>query len=116
MADLSTVIMPCKLTPMFRARSSLLQEVQLQSHISSNEKALIVILGAKGIGRMISEGYVTNGAKVYISSRDATACEKAAAELTAIGESWLMMSSSTLPPHVFQFSSSLESGFISYTG
>lgn len=41
--------------------------------------------GAKGIGRMISEGFVTNGAKVYISSRDGKACEKAAAELTELG-------------------------------
>lgn len=34
---------------------------------------------------MISEGFVTNGAKVYVSSRDGKACEKAAAELTALG-------------------------------
>lgn len=39
--------------------------------------------GAKGIGRMISEGFVTNGARVYISSRDAKACDAAAAELSA---------------------------------
>lgn len=36
---------------------------------------------------MISEGFVTNGARVYISSRDGKACEKAAAELTALGTS-----------------------------
>lgn len=41
--------------------------------------------GAKGIGRMISEGFVTNGAKVYISSRDGKACDQAAEELTALG-------------------------------
>lgn len=41
--------------------------------------------GAKGIGRMISEGFVTNGAKVYISSRDGKACDQAAKELTALG-------------------------------
>jgi len=33
---------------------------------------------------MISEGFVRNGAKVYISSRDAKACDKAAAELNAL--------------------------------
>ena len=64
----------------------------MQPHVSSNEEPLTVAIGAKGIGRMISEGYVTNGAKVYISSRDAKACEKAAAELTAIGKPWLMIS------------------------
>lgn len=35
---------------------------------------------------MISEGYVTNGATVYISSRDAKACEKAVNELNALGK------------------------------
>ncbi|KAI1109280.1 short chain dehydrogenase/reductase family [Nemania sp. NC0429] len=34
---------------------------------------------------MITEGFVANGAKVYIASRDARACEAAAAELTARG-------------------------------
>ena len=33
---------------------------------------------------MISEGFVRNGAKVYISSRDAAACETAASELNAL--------------------------------
>jgi len=49
------------------------------------DKVVLVTGGAKGIGRMISEGYVRNGARVYISSRDAKACESVAAELTAIG-------------------------------
>jgi short-subunit dehydrogenase len=35
---------------------------------------------------MISEGFVTNGAKVYISSRDAKACEQACKELNALGK------------------------------
>lgn len=48
-------------------------------------KVVLVTGGAKGIGRMISEGFVTNGAKVYISSRDGKACEQAAQELTALG-------------------------------
>ncbi|KAI0107160.1 short chain dehydrogenase/reductase family [Nemania sp. FL0031] len=48
-------------------------------------KIVLVTGGAKGIGRMISEGFVANGAKVYIASRDAKACEKAAAEMTAQG-------------------------------
>lgn len=49
-------------------------------------KVVLVTGGAKGIGRMISEGYVTNGATVYISSRDAKACEKAVSELNALGK------------------------------
>jgi len=49
------------------------------------DKVVLVTGGAKGIGRMISEGYIRNGAKVYISSRDAKSCEAVAAELTALG-------------------------------
>ncbi len=50
-------------------------------------KVILVTGGAKGIGRMISEGFVANGAKVYISSRDAKACEQACKELNALGKS-----------------------------
>jgi short-subunit dehydrogenase len=35
---------------------------------------------------MISEGFVQNGATVYISSRDAKACEQACKELNALGQ------------------------------
>lgn len=48
-------------------------------------KVVLVTGGAKGIGRMISEGFVANGAKIYISSRDGKACDQAAKELTALG-------------------------------
>lgn len=48
-------------------------------------KVVLVTGGAKGIGRMISEGYVKNGAKVYITSRDAKACDAAVKELNAMG-------------------------------
>lgn len=47
---------------------------------------VLVTGGAKGIGRMISEGFVTNGATVYISSRDAKACDQAVKELNALGK------------------------------
>lgn len=48
-------------------------------------KVVLVTGGAKGIGRGISEGFVANGAKVYITSRDAKACEQACKELNALG-------------------------------
>ena len=40
--------------------------------------------GAKGVGRMISEAFVVNGARVYIASRDAAACAAACDELNAL--------------------------------
>jgi len=49
-------------------------------------KVVLVTGGAKGIGRMISEGFVQNGATVYVSSRDAKACEQACKEMNASGQ------------------------------
>ncbi|HXX90309.1 MAG TPA: SDR family oxidoreductase [Acidimicrobiales bacterium] len=49
-------------------------------------KTALVTGGSRGIGRMIAAGYVDAGAKVYISSRDADACARTAAELGARGE------------------------------
>ncbi|KAJ4350331.1 uncharacterized protein N0V89_008952 [Didymosphaeria variabile] len=49
-------------------------------------KIVLVTGGAKGIGRMISQGFVQNGATVYISSRDAKACDQACKELNALGK------------------------------
>ncbi|POS82950.1 short-chain dehydrogenase/reductase-like protein sdr, partial [Erysiphe pulchra] len=48
-------------------------------------KIVLVTGGAKGIGRMISEGFVLNGAKVYISSRDVKAGNQACKELNELG-------------------------------
>jgi NAD(P)-dependent dehydrogenase (short-subunit alcohol dehydrogenase family) len=53
---------------------------------SAQDKVVLVTGGAKGIGRMISEGFVQNGATVYISSRDAKACDQACKELNALGK------------------------------
>jgi len=48
-------------------------------------KTALVTGGSRGIGYMISEGFLRSGAKVYISSRKADACNKAAAELGKLG-------------------------------
>jgi NAD(P)-dependent dehydrogenase (short-subunit alcohol dehydrogenase family) len=48
-------------------------------------KTALVTGGSRGIGLMIARGFVEAGVKVYISSRKAEACEKAAAELSKIG-------------------------------
>ena len=45
-------------------------------------KTALVTGGSRGIGRMIATGFVEAGAKVYVSSRKAEACEEVAAELS----------------------------------
>ena len=44
-------------------------------------KVVLVTGGSRGIGEMIAAGFLANGAKVYISSRKADACDATAARL-----------------------------------
>jgi NAD(P)-dependent dehydrogenase (short-subunit alcohol dehydrogenase family) len=48
-------------------------------------RTALITGGSRGIGRMIAAGFLAQGAKVYISSRKADACEQAARELSAAG-------------------------------
>jgi NAD(P)-dependent dehydrogenase (short-subunit alcohol dehydrogenase family) len=48
-------------------------------------KVALVTGGSRGIGRMIAQGFVENGATVYISSRKADVCDRVAAELSTHG-------------------------------
>jgi NAD(P)-dependent dehydrogenase (short-subunit alcohol dehydrogenase family) len=48
-------------------------------------RTALVTGGSRGIGKMIAAGFVAQGARVYISSRKAAACEETAAELSRDG-------------------------------
>ncbi len=48
-------------------------------------RVALITGGSRGIGRMIAEGFLVQGAKVYISSRKPQACDQAAEELSREG-------------------------------
>jgi len=48
-------------------------------------RTALITGGSRGIGRMIAEGFLAQGARVYISARKAAACNETAKELSAFG-------------------------------
>jgi NAD(P)-dependent dehydrogenase (short-subunit alcohol dehydrogenase family) len=48
-------------------------------------RSAVITGGSRGIGRMIAEGFLAQGARVYISARKADACDQTAKELSAFG-------------------------------
>ena len=60
--------------------------MDISTLFSVDGKVAVVTGGSRGIGRMIAEGLVRSGVRVYISSRKADACDRAAHELSQWGE------------------------------
>jgi NAD(P)-dependent dehydrogenase (short-subunit alcohol dehydrogenase family) len=48
-------------------------------------RTALITGGSRGIGRMIAEGFLAQGARVYISARKTAACDQTAKELSAFG-------------------------------
>ena len=59
--------------------------INVDTLFSLGGKVALITGGSRGIGRMIAEGYLRSGAKVYVTSRSREACERAAEELRSIG-------------------------------
>ncbi|HOV19547.1 SDR family oxidoreductase [Ottowia sp.] len=59
--------------------------MNIENLFSLQGRSALVTGGSRGIGRMIAEGFLRAGARVYISARKAEACDAAARELSAIG-------------------------------
>ena len=60
--------------------------LEIPNLFSVKGKTVLITGGSRGIGLMMASTFVKNGAKVYISSRNAAVCEAVETELNKIGE------------------------------
>ena len=59
--------------------------MDMSTLFSLKGRSALITGGSRGIGRMIAEGFVQSGVRVYITARKAEACDGTAAELSEQG-------------------------------
>jgi NAD(P)-dependent dehydrogenase (short-subunit alcohol dehydrogenase family) len=59
--------------------------MSMKNLFSLEGRTALITGGSRGIGRMIAEGFLAQGAKIYISARKGGALEETAAELSKLG-------------------------------
>ncbi|RLN93043.1 hypothetical protein BBJ28_00015246 [Nothophytophthora sp. Chile5] len=62
-----------------------MSELTLPKLFGVQDKVVVITGGGRGIGKMVADGFVQNGATVYIASRNLKACEATAKELNTKG-------------------------------
>jgi NAD(P)-dependent dehydrogenase (short-subunit alcohol dehydrogenase family) len=60
--------------------------MKIEDLFSVRGKIVLITGGSRGLGEMMARAYVENGAKVYISARNAQVCGELAKELSVLGE------------------------------
>ena len=71
-------------------------------------KVVVITGGSRGIGEMIARAYVENGAKVYITARNAAVCDGLAAELSKSGECISIPADLSKMEEIERFAAALE--------
>ena len=71
-------------------------------------KVVVVTGGSRGIGEMIARAYVENGARVYITARNAAVCDGLAAELSKYGECFSIPADLAKMSEIERFGAELE--------
>ena len=59
--------------------------MDIKSLFSLGGRTALITGGSRGIGKMIAEGFLRSGAKVYITARKGSALEETAQQLSKLG-------------------------------